>query len=171
MIARLYEIERAAAEGDVETRRELRETHARPLLNELKDWLGGQSFLPNSLTGKAATYTRNQWEGLKRYLDSGELSIDNNRAERAMKPVAIDRKIWLFEGSPLAGRRASVLMSLLGSCKENQGEPWAYFRSVFTDLPRDANIKDVLPDRWLAKNPAHRWAIAKRRKEERLAKT
>ena len=68
VIARLYEIERAAAEGDAETRRELREIHARPLLDELKDWLDGQSFLPKSLIGKAATYTRNQWDGLNRYL-------------------------------------------------------------------------------------------------------
>jgi hypothetical protein len=93
-ISRLYEIERAAQEADAETRQSLRGSHARPLLNELKSWLEGQSFLPKSLIGQAATYTRNQWDGLNRYVDSGELSIDNNRAERAMKPVAIGRKNW-----------------------------------------------------------------------------
>lgn len=171
VIARLYEIEHATAESDLETRQAMRDAHARPLLDELKSWLGGQSFLPKSLSGKAVTYTRNQWKGLNRYLDRAELMIDNNRAERAMKPVAIGRKNWLFVGSPLAGRRASVLMSLVGSCKENQVEPWAYLRSILTDLPRRANLEDLLPDRWLTQNPTHRWAIAQRRREERLAKT
>ena len=170
MIARLYEIERAAQEADATTRGSLREAHARPLLDGLRTWLDGQAFLPKSLIGKAATYTRNQWDGLCRYLEDGDLSIDNNRAERAMKPVAIGRKNWLFVGSPLAGRRASVLMSLLGSCKENHVEPWAYLRSVFSELPRGAELDDLLPDRWLAKNPKHRWEIADKRKQERMAK-
>ncbi|MCP4889081.1 MAG: IS66 family transposase, partial [Planctomycetaceae bacterium] len=135
------------------------ETHARPLLDELKAWLDSQSFLLKSLIGKAATYTRNQWDGLNchldsgEYLDSGELSLNNNRGERAMKPVAIGRKNWLLVGSPLAGRRSPVLMSLVGSRKENQVDPWAYLRSVFTDLPRGAGHEDLLPDRWLAANP------------------
>ena len=105
VIARLYEIEHTAREADADERRSLRQTHARPLLNGLKTWLEGEEFLPKSLIGKAATYTRNQWDGLNRYLDSGELSIDNNRAERAMKAVAIGRKNWLFVGSAEAGRR------------------------------------------------------------------
>ncbi len=62
-------------------------------------------------------------------------------------------------------------MSLVGSRKENQVDTWAYLRSVFTDLPRGAGHEDLLPDRWLAANPTHRWAVANRRKEERLAKT
>ena len=126
--------------------------------------------MPKSLIGKAATYTRNQWEGLNRYLDSGELSIDNNRAERAMKPVAIGRKNWLFVGSQAAGHRAAVLMSLIGSCKENHVEPWAYLRSVFGELPRGVAPETLLPDCWLAQNPTHRWDIADHRQQERAAK-
>ena len=171
VISRLYEIERASSEAVVEDRRALREQHARGLLNDLKMWLDGQEFLPKSLIGKAATYTRNQWDGLMRYLDDGDLSIDNNRAERAMKPVAIGRKNWMFVGSPTAGSRAAVLMSLVASCKENQVEPWAYLRSVLTELPRGAGLEGLLPDRWLSANPTHRWNIAETRKEERLPKT
>ncbi len=78
VIARLYEVERATAEGDAEIRRELRETHARPLLDELKAWLDSQSFLPKSLIGKAATYTWNQWDALHCYLDSGEYLDSRN---------------------------------------------------------------------------------------------
>jgi transposase len=171
VIARLYEVERSAQDADAATRCSLRETHSRPLLDDLKSWLDGETFLPKSLIGKAATYTRNQWDGLNRYLDSGELSIDNNRAERSMRPVAIGRKNWLFVGSPLAGRRAAVLMSLVGSCKENLVEPWAYLRWVFTELPKGADLESLLPDHWLTQNPEHRWVIADQRKEERLAKS
>jgi hypothetical protein len=76
-----------------------------------------QEFLPKSLIGKAATYTINQWNALNGYLEDGDLSIDNNAAERAMKPVAIGRKNWLFVGSPAAGRPAAILLSLIASCK------------------------------------------------------
>ena len=170
VIARLYELERSAAEADAVARRSLRQSQARPLLEKLKTWLDGEEFLPKSLIGKAATYTRNQWDGLNCYLEDGELTIDNNRAERAMKPVAIGRKNWMFVGSPLAGHRAAVLMSLIASCKENHVEPWAYLRSVLSQLPFRADLEDLLPDRWLSANPKHRWEIAERRKEERSAK-
>ena len=123
IISRLYELERATKNADAASRQKLRVEHVAPLLDDLKQWLDDQEFLPKSLTGKAATYTRNQWAALNRYLDDGDLSIDNNAAERAMKPVAIGRKNWLFVGSPHAGRRAAVLMSLVASCKTNHVEP------------------------------------------------
>ena len=181
VITRLYEIERACKEMEPTERQSLRAEHATPLLTDLDRWLAEQSFLPKSLIGKAATYTRNQWTALNRYLEDGDLSIDNNAAERAMRPVAIGRKNWLFVGSPRAGSRAAVLMSLVASCKENRVEPWAYLRDVFTRLPliqaqtSDApptsdDLSSLLPDRWLLDHPQHRWTIADQRKEERYAK-
>jgi transposase len=170
VIRRLYDVERAGRDQDAVIRQSLRQEYAAPLLSDLKAWLDDQEFLPKSLSGKAATYTANQWEALGRYVEDGDLSIDNNAAERAMRPVAVGRKNWLFVGSPAAGDRASVLMSLVGSCKENQVEPWAYLRSIFTQLPADPGLEQLLPDRWLADHPEHRWRIADQRKEERLAK-
>ena len=96
--------------------------------------------------------------------------MDNNAAERAMKPVAIGRKAWLFVGSPAAGHRAAILMSLIASCKANQAEPWAWLRDVLTKLPRGVAPDKLLPDIWLKQNPKHRWSIADRRREERQAK-
>jgi hypothetical protein len=142
-------------------------------LADLNRWLDQQSFLPKSLIGQAATYTRNPWAALNRYVEDGDLSIDNNQAERAMRPVAIGRKNWLFVGSPIAGQRAAILMSLLASCKQNGVEPWAYLREVFTRLPTwPANqpLDELLPDAWLAANPSHRWTIADRRRDERTQK-
>ena len=96
VIGRLYEIERTCRNRDAAFRLDQRRQHAAPLLKDLKTWLDDQEFLPKELTGKAATYTLNQWDALNRYLEDGVLAIDNNAAERAMKPVAIGRKNWLF---------------------------------------------------------------------------
>lgn len=174
VIGRLYEIERAATErvakehrASANTIQALRAEHAAPLLADLKRWLDEQTFLPKSQIGKAATYTRNQWQALNRYVEDGDLSIDNNEAERAMKTVAIGRKAWLFVGSPLAGNRAAKLMSLVASCKANRVEPWAYLRDVFSKLPQGIEPQEMLPEQWLIKNPTLRWNIADKRAEER----
>ena len=169
-ISRLYELERATKDADAESRQRLRVEHAVPVLADLKQWLDNQEFLPKSLIGKAATYTCNQWEALNRYLEDGDLSIDNNAAERAMKPVAIGRKNWLFVGSPQAGNRAAILMTLIASCKANHVEPWAWLRDVLTNIPCRTSLKQLLPDNWLQTHPQHRWNIADRRKQERNAK-
>ena len=170
VISRLYEIERACKDGDAEFCLAQRKEHAAPLLSDLKVWLEEQEFLPKSIIGQAATYTRNQWEALNRYLEDGELSIDNNAAERAMKPVAIGRKNWLFVGSPEAGARAAILMSLIASCKASEVEPWAWLNDVLTQIPRGASPDTLLPDVWLQTHPQHRWTIAERRRKERHKK-
>ena len=87
-----------------------------------------------------------------------------------MKPVAIGRKNWLFIGSKAAGQRASVLMSLIASCKRNQVEPFAWLRSILISLSTGAELEGLLPEVWLQSNPDHRWTIADRRKHERTIK-
>jgi len=169
-ISRLYEVERATRDCDAQTRQAKRAEHAAPLLAELGQWLEGEEFLPKSLVGKAATYTRNQWVALNRYVEDGDLAIDNNFAERAMRPIAIGRKNWLFVGSERAGERAAVLTSLIASCKNNLVEPWAYLKDVFERLahkPTEQQLIQLLPDVWLKSNPTKRWDIADKRKAER----
>jgi transposase len=170
IIGRLYEVERACADRSAEFRQARRVEHAVPLLQSLESWLGEQEFLPKSLIGKAATYTRNQWQALNRYVENGELSIDNNFAERAMRPIAIGRKNWLFVGSHTAGKRAAILTSLIASCKHLEVEPWAYLKDVLAQLARNpspAELANLLPDRWLTQNPSHQWRIAHMRKAQR----
>jgi transposase len=170
IIKGLYEVERVALEESSEKRQALRAEHSVPLLASLKEWLDELDVLPKSKTGEALTYTLNQWDALNRYVEDGDLSIDNNVSERSVKPIAIGRKNWLFVGSPAAGRRAATLMSLVAGCKANRVEPWAYLRDLFIKLPLNADLETLLPDRWLEKNPQHRWNIADRRAEERIKK-
>ncbi len=65
-----------------------------------------------------------------RYLSDGDLDIDNNAAERALRMVAIGRKNWMFAGSDAGGQRAAIIYSLVASCKLSQIDPFAYLRDV-----------------------------------------
>ncbi len=176
LIGRLYALEEQFLEANVtgDALRSARQARAVPILDEFETWLEGQrsSVLPKSLIGKALTYTRNQWQALRRYTGDGVLAIDNNIAERAMKIPAIGRKNWLFVASKTGGERAAILFSLIASCKANQVEPFAYLKSLFQTLAerRDiatGSLEDLLPDRWLAENPEHRWQIDELHAEER----
>lgn len=174
VIARLYQVETACAGQTSAERYAARQAHALPLLTEFGAWLDEQSLrlLPKSPIGAAATYTRNQWAALLRYVEDGELAIDNNVSERTVKMQAIGRRNWLFVGSPAGGRRAAILFSLTASCKACGVEPWAYLRDVFARLPaipadRVDLLDDLLPDRWLATHPTHHWDIDALRRAER----
>ena len=175
LIQQLYRIERDAKGLTPEEKRAIRQKHSLPILTELEAWLEAERphLLPKSPAGQAATYVRNQWAALNRYCESGLLSIDNNAAERAMKPCAIGRKNWLFVGSRTGGERAAVLLSLVQSCKHNQVEPWAYLRDIFDRLPRlgpnpaSDQLDSLLPDRWLQSHPDCAWKIDHLRKQGR----
>ena len=64
--------------------------------------------------GEAIVYLRRQWKALVRYVEDGDLAIDNNASERALRAVAVGRKNWMFAGSNEGGRRAAILYSLIG---------------------------------------------------------
>ncbi len=177
-IARLYKIEAPLADASDDERREARQQHARPVLEQFGQWLDReqQEVLPKSPIAAAFTYTRNQWQALRRYTDAGFLSIDNNVSERTVKTPAIGRKNWLFVASETGGHRAARLFSLTASCKANGVEPFAYLRDLFArlpllgDSPDAAQLDELLPDRWLAAHPEHRWQIDDLRRVERLPK-
>lgn len=174
LIARLYQIEATCETMSAAQRCAARQEHALPLLRSLESWLEQQSprVLPKSPVGKAAIYSRNQWQALLRYTEDGALAIDNNVSERTVKMQAIGRKNWLFVASIAGGERAATLYSLIASCKANQVEPWAYLRDVFTRLPslgadEPEVLDELLPDRWLQTHPEHRWEIDEVRRKER----
>ena len=138
MIRTLYAIEKRIKDKTVEERFQIRQSESRPVMDKLKNWLDKQQVLvpPKSLLGKAITYAQNQWKNLARYLESGLLDIDNNAAERAIKPFVIGRKNWLFAQSVNGARASSVLYSLVETAKANGLEPYAWFRYVLTRLPQ-----------------------------------
>jgi hypothetical protein len=128
--------------------------------------------LPKSPLGEALRYTLNQWDALQVYLQDGDLSIDNNVAERTVKIPALGRKNWLFVASETGGRRAAILLSLVASAKANQVEPWHWLHDLFAKLPAtpSGELDSLLPDRWLQAHPEHRWNIDEIRRQERQNK-
>ncbi|MFG6459903.1 IS66 family transposase, partial [Roseateles sp. BYS96W] len=105
----LYEVERAAANADSANRLEARKT-ARPLADALHQWLRQQrQRVPDgSATARAIDYSLKRWVALTRYLDDGDLPIDNNWVENRIRPIALGRQNWLFAGSLRAGKRAAA---------------------------------------------------------------
>lgn len=161
LIAKLYEIEREARELAPAARRLLREQHSRPIVEALHVWLTEQrhKFAKADVTAKAIDYSLSNWRALTRYLDDGNVPIDNNAAENAVRPLCVGRKNWLFVGSQQAGERAAVVMSLIESAKLNGHDPWAYLKDVFERLPtlKQRDLAQLLPHNW---RPASHTAAA-----------
>jgi transposase len=155
-IKRLYEVERKAKEAGLSTaeRRDARQLHSVPLLEQFKAWLDEQSddVLPKSPTAQAIHYVRSRWAAFTRYTEAGILAIDNNISENALRAVALGRKNWLFAGSDRGGRTAALMFSLFASCKLHEVEPWTWLRDVLRRIPEvTANeLPELLPDRWQA---------------------
>jgi transposase len=158
LIAKLYEIERGARELEPEARWLLRQQRSRPIADALYAWLTEQrqKLSKADATAKAIDYSLSNWRALTRYLDDGNVPIDNNAAENAVRPLVVGRKNWLFVGSQQAGERAAVVMSLIESAKLNGHDPWAYLKDVFERLPtlKHRDLEQLLPHNWRPANNA-----------------
>jgi transposase len=148
-IGQLYEVEDDARGLPADRRRLIRQEKAAPLIDDLAGAL--DAMLPK-LPGKsdlagAIRYARNHWTALRRYLDDGRLEIDNNAAERQIRPLALGRKNYLFAGSDTGGERAAALYTLVETAKLNRLDPEAYLRTVLTRIAdhKINRIGDLLP--------------------------
>ena len=152
MIAKLYEIEREARELEPEARKVLRQQRSKPVADALHCWLTAKRLVlaKADVTAKAIDYSLSNWTALTRFLDDGNVPIDNNAAENSVRPLALGRKNWLFVGSQQAGERAAVVMSLIESAKLNGHDPWAYLKDVFERLPtlKHRDLATLLPHNW-----------------------
>jgi transposase len=136
-IKALYAIEHEAKGPDAVARAALRQQKAKPLLEATKEWLDREqkTALPKTPIAEAITYALNRWTALNAYLSDGNLSIDNNGAERAVKPFAIGRKNWIFFGSDRGGRTLATLAGFTATCELLKLNPWTWLREVLTKLP------------------------------------
>ena len=154
--AALYEVEREGRELklDADGRRLLREQRSKPIAEALRQWLTRQrGQVPDgSATRKAIDYSLGRWAALIRYIDDGDLPIDNNHIENRIRPVALGRSNWLFAGSKRAGQRAAAVMSLIQSAKLNGHDPYRYLKDVLERLPAQpaSRMDELLPQRWSA---------------------
>jgi transposase len=103
---------------------------------------------PKSLLGQAISYALSQWQALEVYRDRGNIEIDNNGVENAIRPTAVGKKNWLFIGAPEAGSKAATFYSLLGSCLRRGLNPRDYLIWLFSRLPTATNrtAAELTPD-------------------------
>jgi len=152
--ARVYDIEREVKELDAHQRQKVRQHKVRPVLDALHQWMTLQrQKVPNgSATAKALDYSLRRWVALTRFVDDGQLPVDNNWIENQIRPIALGRSNWLFAGSLRAGRRAAAVMSLIQSARMNGHDPYAYLKDALTRLPTQQahRIEELLPHRWQA---------------------
>jgi hypothetical protein len=159
-IRALYAVEREAKDAglDAEGRRVLREQKARPLLDELHEWLEAMAprATPKSALGQAIAYAQNRWPALLRYLDDGRLEIDNGEVERLIRIVALGRKNFLFAGSDAGAQRAAVAYTILATCTLHELDPWAYVKDVLEKIAGgwpQREIDRLLPEAWAREHP------------------
>ena len=135
-IGALYAIEEEIRGKPADLRRDVRQTRARPLLDELRRWMEKtlRSLSAKSETAGAIRYALSRWRALTRYAEDGMLEIDNSAAERALRAVALGRKNFLFAGSDSGGERAAAMYSLLGTAKLNGLDPELYLRTVLARI-------------------------------------
>jgi hypothetical protein len=144
LIGRLYGIERAHKNATDEVRFLARQESSVPVLAELRAWLTKTlpTVVPNSALGKALSYMHDYWSMLTRYTERGDLPIDNNRCENAIRPFVIGRKAWLFSDTPDGAHASAVIYSLLETAKANGVDPYAWLRRVMRDLPAAKTLDD-----------------------------
>ena len=133
-------------------REALRASHSRMVMQRLRRALDklAPGYLPKSPMGQAISYALNQWPALERFLEHGEVEIDNNLVENAIRPTAIGKKNWLFFGSDEAGRRNAVVYTLIQNCRMHGVEPHAYLKDVLERLPGATNqdVDQLTPLNW-----------------------
>ena len=106
-------------------------------MQSLYDWIQLQrkTLSKHAEMGKAFDYILNHWNALNEFCRDGQVEIDNNIGENALRSVAVGRKnYYLFFGSDKGGESAVIIYSLLVTCKLNEVEPEDWLREVIVKL-------------------------------------
>lgn len=135
-IAALYVIEAEIRGLSSAGRLATRKSRTVPLMWSLHDWVLEQmkTLSVHAEMAKAFTYMLNQWDALNEYCCNGQVEIDNNIGENALRTVAVGRKNYLFFGSDNGGEAAAIIYSLLGTCKLNGVESEGWLREVISKI-------------------------------------
>jgi len=145
LIGRLYGVEHDSKDAGIEARCQRRQESSLPLLDELRIWLDKSLHAtpPKGKLGEALHYLDKYWPKLIRYVERGDLPIDNNRCENAIRPFVVGRKAWLFSDTPKGAHASALIYSLVETAKANGHEPYARLSHVLQELPGTTCLEDV----------------------------
>lgn len=178
-IGQLYDIEDRLVAQTPEQRFRVRQEESVPILNRLEERLREVSptLRPSSKLAEAIHYVLNRWPAMIRYTEDGRYAIDNNLAERLLRPAVIGRKNYLFFGSNDGGDAAAIWYTIIQSARRNLVDVLPYLTDVLDRLPamvpeylsagsattpfasladdQVAALRSLLPDQWLRDHPEH----------------
>lgn len=145
LIRKLYRIESEHKDATPELRLQARQNMSLPVLAKIHAWLDKTqpAAAPKSALGTALTYLRNCWPMLIRYTERGDLPIDNNRCENAIRPFVVGRKAWLFSDTVAGANSSAIIYSLVETAKANGIEPYLWLRRALRKLPAAKTVEDV----------------------------
>jgi len=159
-IAALYAIERDIRGTLPEQRARVRQERARPLLDALRSWLEAMLAMVSAKSELAGAikYALVRWTALTRYRDDGRIEIDNNSAERSIRPLVLGRRNYLFAGSDSGGERAANIYSLIGTALLNGRDPYLYLRHVLERIAEHPinRVDQLLPWHVVLEEPGER---------------
>ena len=151
-IDKFYDIERAISGKPAELRLALRQKETRPKIDAFRDWAEKQlTRIPGkSDLAKAFRYGLSRWSALTLFLEDGRVAIDNNAAERALRPIGVGRRNWLFAGSDAGGETLARALTVIETAKMNGLDPQAYLADVLDRIHDHMNTRlgELLPWNW-----------------------
>lgn len=148
----LFEIERQINGQSAQARLAARCERSMPLVADLRAWMRAEraKLSRHAPLAKAFDYMLTRWQAFTLFLEDGRVCLTNNAAERALRPVALGRKSWLFAGSDRGGHRAAFMYTLIGTAKLNGVDPQAWLADVLAriaDTPQ-SRLGELLPWNW-----------------------
>ena len=155
-IARLYAIEEEIASQQLEHEaiRAYRLEHSKPVVDGIVQWVQDQQqtrmFLPTSPFSKALDYLHSRAAELRVFLNNPEVPLDTNHVERAIRPIPMGRKNWLFCWTELGAEHVAVMQSLISTCKLHCIDPYVYLTDVLQRISIHPNsqIEQLIPRLW-----------------------
>jgi transposase len=154
LMGQLYKLEQDMRDEGLiwEQRTERRQKEAVPVLDKVKEWMDEHihKVLPKSPLGQAIAYTLPRWKGLCAYAQHGQIEIDNNLVENAIRPLAIGRKNYLFAGSHDAAEMTAAMYSFMATCKKNGINELDWLTNVLEQIQshKQKDLYQLLPNNW-----------------------
>jgi len=148
LIGKLYGIEANIKTKSHDEKHQIRQDKSRRIIDKINDWVGDnrEKVPPKSKLGEAITYWHNQAHKLETYLKDGRINIDNNRAERAVKPFVIGRKNWLFSNTARGANASAILYSFVETAKANGLLVDSYLQTCLDELAKNPeSVEHLLP--------------------------
>jgi len=163
-IGEVYQNEEATKEMSPELRLEYHRTQSGPIMEELREWMeremAEKKVEPNSSLGKAIKYYLKNYPGLSAFLRHGAAPLDNNPAERALKPAVMIRKNSYFYKTGRGANDGAIILSMITSCRLNGTNVWNWMVSVLKRSSEvSCNPAAFLP--WVYKGEADEEEVAR----------